>query len=92
MRNVDENQSPEEQLKHYIHTITRVMDHNPPLLDSTFGGRGQDSAPQGFSAEYDATDSIQLTGGVVFYESGDFAEYGNIEDNDRLFCKIRYSF
>ncbi|MBW2560600.1 MAG: DUF1302 family protein [Deltaproteobacteria bacterium] len=62
------------------------------LLASTFGGTGQDGALQRFSAEYDVTDSIQITGGVVFYKSGDLARYRNIGDNDRLFCEIKYSF
>ena len=62
------------------------------LLASTFGGYGQDGALQRFSAEYDVTDSVQITGGVVFYKSGDLAQYKNIGDNDRLLCEIKYSF
>ncbi len=62
------------------------------LLASTFGGTGQDGAYQRFSAEYDITDSIEIAGGVVLYQSGDLAMYRNIDDNDRLFCEIKYSF
>jgi len=62
------------------------------FLASTFGGTGQDGALQRFSAEYNITDSVQITGGVVFYQSGDLAMYSNIGDNDRLFCEIKYSF
>ncbi|MBW2630385.1 MAG: ligand-binding protein SH3 [Deltaproteobacteria bacterium] len=62
------------------------------LLASTYGATGQDGALQRFSAEYDVTDSIQITGGVVLYKSGDLARYKNIGDNDRLFCEIKYSF
>ncbi|MEA1970275.1 MAG: ligand-binding protein SH3, partial [Thermodesulfobacteriota bacterium] len=62
------------------------------LLASTYGATGQDGTFQRFSAEYDVTDSIQITGGVVFYKSGDLARYSNIGDNDRLFCGIKYSF
>ena len=62
------------------------------LLASTFGGTGQDGAFQRFSAEYDMTDSFQINGGVMLYQSGDLARYRNIGDNDRLFCEIKYSF
>ncbi|MBW2544027.1 MAG: DUF1302 family protein [Deltaproteobacteria bacterium] len=62
------------------------------LLASTYGATGQDGAFQRFSAEYDITDSVQISGGVVFYQSGDLAMYRNIGDNDRLFCEIKYSF
>jgi len=62
------------------------------LLASTFGGTGQDGAFQRFSAEYDVTDSIEITGGAVLYQSGDLARFRNIGDNDRLFFEIKYSF
>ncbi len=62
------------------------------LLASTFGGTGQDGAFQRVSAEFDVTDSIEIAGGVVLYQSGDLAMYRNIGDNDRLFCEIKYSF
>jgi hypothetical protein len=62
------------------------------LLASTFGGTGQDGAFQRFSAEYDITDSIELAGGVVLYQSGDLERFRNIGDNDRLFCEIKYSY
>ena len=62
------------------------------LLASTYGATGQDGAFQRFSAEYDIADSVQITGGVVLYQSGDLARYSNIGDNDRLFCEIKYSF
>ena len=62
------------------------------LLASTYGSTGQDGAFQRFSAEYDITDSFQINGGVMLYQSGDLAKYRNIGDNDRLFCEIKYSF
>ena len=62
------------------------------LLASTYGASGQDGSFQRFSAEYDVTDSVQITGGVVLYQSGDLAMYRNIGDNDRLFFNIKYSF
>jgi len=62
------------------------------LLLSTFGGMGKDGSFQRFSAEYDITDSIQISTGIILYSSGDLIAFKNIEDNDRLFCEIRYSF
>ncbi len=62
------------------------------LLASTYGATGEDGAFQRFSAEYDITDSVQLSGGVVLYQSGDLARFRNIGDNDRLFFDIKYSF
>jgi len=62
------------------------------LLVSTFGGIGEDGAYQRFSADYDITDFIQISTGVVLYSSGDLAVFKNIEDNDRLFFNIKYSF
>ncbi len=62
------------------------------LLASTYDTTGQDGALQRFSAEYDITDSVQITGGVVLYQSGDLARFDNIGDNDRLFLEIKYSF
>jgi len=62
------------------------------ILISTFGGLGQDGVLQRFSAEYDITDSIQVTGGLALYLSGDMSQYKKIGVNDRLFCEIKYSF
>ena len=65
---------------------------NITLLLSAFGGIGEDGAFQRFSAEYDITDSIQISTGIILYSSGDLIAFKNIGDNDRLFCKIRYNF
>jgi hypothetical protein len=62
------------------------------LLASTYGSTAQDGAFQRVSAEYDVTDSVEIGGGVVFYQSGDIARFKNIGDNDRLFFNIKYSF
>ena len=62
------------------------------LLLSTYGGKGEDGAYQRFTAEYDITDFLQISGGVILYESGDLAAFKHIGDNDRLFCDIRYRF
>jgi hypothetical protein len=62
------------------------------FLANTFGPTGDDGAVQRFSAEYDYTDSIQLTGGIVFYHSGDLRRTMDIADNDRVYFDIQYSF
>ncbi|MBW2593538.1 MAG: ligand-binding protein SH3, partial [Deltaproteobacteria bacterium] len=62
------------------------------LLISTFGGIGEYGAYQRFSADYDITDFIRIGGGIALYSSGDLAVFKNIEDNDRLFFTIKYSF
>ena len=62
------------------------------VLAQIFGGNGKPSGFERLSAEYDLTDTIQLTGGVVFYQSGDLLRFRNIGDNDRLFMEIRYNF
>ena len=62
------------------------------FLAQTFDLFGDGGAFQRISAEYDLTDSIQLSGGFVFYTSGDLRQFHDIGDNDRLFLGIRYSF
>jgi len=62
------------------------------LLAQTFGITGDDGAFQRFSAEYDYTDSIEITGGIVFYKSGDLKRFRDVGDNDRVFLEIKYHF
>ncbi len=46
-----------------------------------------------FESAYKISDSISLTGGLVFYQSGEKKiETRNIGDNDRIFIRIRYGF
>jgi len=88
----DETQEDEFQ---WVFRLTRKFLNDTltlTLLASTYDGTGQDGAFQRFSAEYDVTDSIEIAGGVVLYQSGDLARFRNTGDNDRLFCEIKYSF
>jgi hypothetical protein len=62
------------------------------FLAQTFGVFGDGGAFQRISAEYDLTDSIQLSGGFVFYTSGDLRQFHDVGDNDRLFLGFKYSF
>ncbi len=62
------------------------------FLASTYGLTGQDGSLHRVSAGYDLTDSINITGGVMMYQSGDRFIYNHIGDNDRIFLEIKYSF
>jgi len=65
---------------------------NLTFLTTIFGVTGDEGGFQRFTAEYDLTDSIELTGGVVFYQSGDLRRTRGIGDNDRLFGEVQYNF
>ena len=62
------------------------------ILCSFFGTHGEDGAFERFQIEYDYTDHITLTGGVIFYQSGDQIGFRDIGDSDRLFLEFKYSF
>ncbi len=57
-----------------------------------FGPSGDDGGFQRFTAKYDWTDSVELTGGVVFYQSGDLRRTKGIGHNDRVFVEVKYNF
>lgn len=62
------------------------------ILANTFGVIGDDGAFQRLTVEYDYTDSIQITAGAVFYQSGDLRRTEGIEDNDRVYLEVKYNF
>jgi len=62
------------------------------FLANIFGSTGDDGGVQRVTAEYDYTDSIQLTGGIVFYQSGDLRRTMGIGDNDRVYFNVQYNF
>lgn len=65
---------------------------NLTFLTTIFGLTGEDGGFQRFTAEYDLTDSIELTGGIVFYQSGDLRRTMGIGDNDRVYFEVQYNF
>jgi hypothetical protein len=65
---------------------------NLTFLATIFGPTGDDGGFQRFTAEYDLTDSIELTGGLVFYQSGDLRRTMGIGDNDRVYFEVQYNF
>lgn len=84
----------ENEFQWFIRLSRNFMNETLTLnfLASIYGWKGQDGAVERFWAEYDLTDNIKLTGGVVFYESGDMLNFRNIGKNDRMFLEIKYSF
>ena len=82
----------EQEFEDFAHFVYRNDTLKLTFLANTFGPTGDDGAFQRFSAEYDYTDSIQLTGGIVFYQSGDPRRTMGIGDNDRVYLDLQYSF
>jgi hypothetical protein len=62
------------------------------ILLSVFGGHGEDGAFERFQLDYDLTDAVTLTGGVIFYQSADQGPFIDIDDNDRVFFELAYEF
>ncbi len=65
---------------------------NLKILCSLFGSFGDDGAFERVQVEYDLTDHVTLSGGVMLYQSGDQGGFSNVEDNDRLFFEYSYAF
>ncbi len=62
------------------------------VLAMRYGPIGEDGAFQRLQVEYDLRDNLELTGGVVFYQTGDLPEFQKIGDNDRVFAEITHHF
>jgi hypothetical protein len=94
----DLKQSPDRQREDLFQSAVRLtqtyMNDTLTLtaLANTFGVTGDQGALQRFSAEYDYTDSIQFTAGVVFYQSGDLRRTQSIGSNDRVYVEVKYNF
>ena len=61
-------------------------------LCTIFGTHGEDGSFERFQLEYDLSDHVTLTGGVIFYQSGDLIAFSDLEDNDRIFFEYMYAF
>lgn len=61
-------------------------------LGIAFGERAQEGAMTRFQAAYDIQDALVLTAGVIFYDYGSMPPFTTIEDNDRIFAELKYSF
>jgi hypothetical protein len=62
------------------------------VLFSIFGAHGEDGMFERFQLDYAITDAVTLTGGVIFYQSGNLGALSTIEDNDRVFAELLYEF
>jgi hypothetical protein len=62
------------------------------LLATIRGITAADGSFVRLSADYDLLDALNLEGGVIFYQKGDNLLFQRIEDNDRLFLNLKYSF
>ena len=62
------------------------------LLAMTYGVAGEDGALQRLQVEYDLRDNLELTVGMILYQSGDLPEFENIGDNDRVFGEVAFHF
>ena len=59
---------------------------------SLFGWKVDDGAFERLSVEYDWTDALSVSTGVVLYQSGDNPLFKQASDSDRIFAEARYSF
>lgn len=57
-----------------------------------FGTFNEGGSGARFDAEYDLRDALVLSGGVIFYEEGDYQPFDTYYKNDRLFAELKYSF
>ena len=62
------------------------------IILSVFGAHGEDGAFERFQLDYDLTDNVNVTGGVMLYQSADTGVFSEIGDNDRLFLELTYEF
>lgn len=62
------------------------------ILVSSFGLLGAEGGFERLQLDYDISDAITLTGGLVLYESGDFPGFREIGDNDRILFELEYRF
>ena len=89
---------PDSQLEDRIATTVSFMQDyiNQTLHLSMFGmmiGKsGQDGGLNRITLEYDVIDAFSVTGGVMLYQPGDNTYFKSLNENDRLFFEVRYSF
>ncbi len=91
---IPDNDANENEFQSVIRITKHFMNETlkSSFLASTFGITGEDGAFQRISAEYDITDALTITSGIVLYQSGDLPELSNIGDNDRFFFDVKYNF
>ncbi len=61
-------------------------------LLSAFGDDLSDGGFGRYSVAYDIADALTATAGIVTYQNGRKIPFSTIDDNDRLFAELKYSF
>jgi len=90
--------APDNTLENDFQTVLRVTRNflhetlTLTFLASTFDLTGGNGAFQRLSLDYDLNDQVACKIGVITYQSGDKPSFRNIDDNDRLYFEIKYSF
>ena len=91
-------ESPDSQLEDRIATTVSFMQDyinqtlHLSLVGMMIGKSGQDGGLNRMSLEYDVMDAFSVTGGVMLYQTGDNAYFKNLNENDRIFFEVSYSF
>ena len=62
------------------------------VLASAFGTDLKKGSFQRYELDYDLSDNLLVKGGLIAYQSGMTTGFGDVEDNDRLFLELKYSF
>lgn len=85
----------QEDLVQSVIRLTRDFMHDTlhlTLLLSSFGVFGEDGALQRYQIEYELNDDAMVKTGLVFYQSGDYLPFQDLDDNDRIFFELEYRF
>ena len=89
---------PDSQLEDRIATtISFIQDYinqtlHLRIFGMMIGKSGQDGGINRMSLEYDVMDSFLVKGGVMLYQTGDSPYFESLNENDRFFYEVRYSF
>jgi len=83
----NEFQSALRLTRNFLHDTLHLS-----YLVSLFDVDGSDGGLQRFWVEYDISDFIKVTAGIVGYKFGDTPPFNAIGDNDRIFVELRYCF
>ena len=70
-------------MRQTLHMMLLSVFYGP---DGGLGGMGR------LQFEYDMSDSVGITAGIVDYREGDDARLGALGDRDRVFAEIKYSY
>lgn len=87
--------NPNEKEEQWVLRMSRDFKNETlslELLLSGYGWVAEGGAFGRFKVQYDLTDDISLSGGLLMYQAGDDIPIETIGDNDRVFCEAVYSF